>query len=253
MSSVEEDIYKFVSSSDDIRQINLPQTEEFVINDRQQRIHVRSFFPVVEPKAIVIFTHGMAAHCNRPTFPHIAKCFTDLGIAFLTFDMHGHGYSDGARQLITAKEDILNDLFSIISALYTTSASKSMQFHLNKHELTCPFFLSGQSLGGLTSVVAALEIRRWLRDDFNATESNHTHIISSDVSELRSLALKFSGCMLLCPALLVDEPHTIVKLVLEYLVVPLFPDNPIPSFLSKITDPLSIWENKNYIAYTRYD
>lgn len=90
---LDQEIIKAINSSDDIKQLNLPASEEFVSNKKQQKISVRTFFPTSkEPSLIVIFIHGYSTHSNTPWIPLIAKEFVNSNIAFVSFDLHGHGY-----------------------------------------------------------------------------------------------------------------------------------------------------------------
>lgn len=75
---------------------NLERTEEFVINNRDQILHVRSKWPK-DTKCVVLFLHGYASHGARPTHKHLATEFNNNEIAYITLDFHGHGYSEGLR------------------------------------------------------------------------------------------------------------------------------------------------------------
>ncbi len=50
-----------------LRSLTLPQSSEFVTNGRGQRLHVRTRQTSHEqPKGVVVFLHGLHAHCSRP-------------------------------------------------------------------------------------------------------------------------------------------------------------------------------------------
>ena len=79
-----------------IDDINLPKGDEYVYNSRQQKIHVQTMMPKSKkPKFLVVLLHGYSAHSNQPWVPLIGSEFVENVIAFVTFDFHGHGYSDG--------------------------------------------------------------------------------------------------------------------------------------------------------------
>ena len=79
-----------------IDDINLPKGDEYVYNSRQQKIHVQTMMPKSKkPKFLVVLLHGYSAHSNQPWVPLIGSEFVENDIAFVTFDFHGHGYSDG--------------------------------------------------------------------------------------------------------------------------------------------------------------
>ncbi len=47
------------------------------------------------PSAIVYFVHGYGSHCNRPTYVVLFERLLALGVAVITIDLEGHGYSSG--------------------------------------------------------------------------------------------------------------------------------------------------------------
>jgi pimeloyl-ACP methyl ester carboxylesterase len=51
--------------------------------------------PGVEPKALVVFSHGYAEYCDR--YAAAAREFAKRGVVFWAFDFEGHGRSDGER------------------------------------------------------------------------------------------------------------------------------------------------------------
>lgn len=51
--------------------------------------------PDVEPRALVVFSHGYAEYCDR--YAAAASEFAKQGVIFWAFDFEGHGRSDGER------------------------------------------------------------------------------------------------------------------------------------------------------------
>lgn len=78
---------------------NMEESTEFFYNARGQKLHVRSYWPE-NPKAIVIFLHGFAGHANRPIHGPISTEMVQNDYAYLTFDFHGHGYSEGMHHAL---------------------------------------------------------------------------------------------------------------------------------------------------------
>jgi hypothetical protein len=56
--------------------LNLPDSNEFVLNSNELKLHVRSYWPAdstdVPPKAAIIFLHGYNSHGCRPTHTYMA-------------------------------------------------------------------------------------------------------------------------------------------------------------------------------------
>jgi len=86
-----------------------------------------------KPKAIINLIHGIGEHSSR--YEHWAKYFVDNNFFVLTFDMRGHGKSDGKQGYIPNYEAILKDIDLILE--------KS-----NEMFPDTPNFLYGHSLGG---------------------------------------------------------------------------------------------------------
>ena len=76
---------------------NLPKGDNFLVNSRGQRLHVRTFLPAdggkaEEVKALLVWSHGYAAHVNGPTVAKVMKGMNESGFAVIAIDHHGHGY-----------------------------------------------------------------------------------------------------------------------------------------------------------------
>jgi len=132
--------------------LNLPKSEENVINSRGEVLHVRTvwgddcedFLSGTPPKALLFCIHGVGGHTNRPTHHRMARAFSKIGIKLIAMDFHGHGYSENApgdltsghrRALVSDCMDLVDDLSCLLKAVYsdvgtnfittTSSASKS--------------------------------------------------------------------------------------------------------------------------------
>jgi len=108
--------------------LNSPESEEFVINSRGQKLHVRSSWPSTrsetkrDPRGLVVFLHGYASHINRPTHVYLAEKYNAQGMAYVGLDFHGHGYScydqREERALVTDYEHLIDDVFSLLKAIF---------------------------------------------------------------------------------------------------------------------------------------
>ena len=234
----EEEIYRLCASSKDVTTINLPKTDEFVVNNRNQKLHVRTSWPEGQVRAIVVFCHGYGGHCSRPWVPYFQKQLTDHGYAFVGLDWHAFGYSDGIYKAFNASpDDFIDDLMSLLHALYTPRAHKG---HLNKTAFSVstsssttavppPFFLQGFSMGGPVVLVVG------------------HHLKQSEPT----IAANFKGFVLLAPALAVNRPPPAIVAILDYVVVPLFGSSPI--WFHKPPDHTLSWTDKHYMNYCILD
>ena len=68
----------------------------------------QSWFPEDDVKAVVLLVHGLGEHSSR--YEHVAKFLTSKGIGIETFDLRGHGKSEGRRAFVTSFDEYLRDL-----------------------------------------------------------------------------------------------------------------------------------------------
>lgn len=66
------------------------------------------WFSVARPRAAALVLHGYLEHCGR--YRELAHVLAKSGIASLTFDMRGHGRSEGQRGYITGIGEYLADM-----------------------------------------------------------------------------------------------------------------------------------------------
>ena len=64
--------------------------------------------PAGEYKAMLIIVHGLVEHSGR--YAHVAEFFAKRGYSVGTFDLRGHGKSEGKRSLIRSFDNYLDDL-----------------------------------------------------------------------------------------------------------------------------------------------
>ena len=93
----------------------------------------QSWQPEDRPRAVVCLVHGMGEHSGRYT--HVADALTQAGYILFTFDIRGHGKSEGSRGHTPSYEALLQDISSLLEVA-------------NKQFPQLPSFLYGYSLGG---------------------------------------------------------------------------------------------------------
>jgi hypothetical protein len=249
---IDRAIYKCCAVDDSIKDMNVAETNEYVVNIRGQKLHVKSYCPPTPPRCLILSLHGYSAHNNSPWKPILGHEFVKQNIAYIVFDFHGHGYSDGDRVLVEDKNHLTDDCMSVLAALYSTARSGSLRyfndFNLKENGFTCPFFINGESLGGLITLAASFEIQQLRQGEgrwFN---------ILRDCDLLRaSICSNFLGCIPLCPAIHLDKPPAIVVNILKYCVVPCFPASELPGCIAQPPLDLRFMFYDDFIKYAEKD
>jgi alpha-beta hydrolase superfamily lysophospholipase len=106
-----------------------------------QGLHARAWLPDGSARGAVAFVHGLGEHGGR--YAHVAAAAAARGMAFLAFDLPGHGMSGGVRGH-AASFDMLTEL----AFLHVEEARRRFP--------GVPVFLYGHSLGGAIVLKAAL-------------------------------------------------------------------------------------------------
>jgi len=242
----EEHIFRRVNEIVDFNysSINAPKSEEYVTNNRNLKLHVRSFWPDGETIAVLISLHGFASHISRPTHFYLAEKMNEQKIAYITIDFHGHGYSDGVRGLVSDPDDLVDDVLSVILAIYSPDSKLATLYNVKKTApLGMPLFLMGHSMGGATATLVSNLLSRV---DEN---SLHTRFSYSRKEEIAKIATNFRGALLFCPAFVViDLPSSVVSF-LDRWIAPLFATVIVPGGSTNIDDNRLIWVDDAYIDY----
>jgi len=93
----------------------------------------QSWQPEGQSRAVVCLIHGLGEHSGRYT--HLADSLTQAGYILISFDLRGHGKSEGPRGHTPTYEALMNDISSLLEVA-------------NKQFPQLSFFLYGHSLGG---------------------------------------------------------------------------------------------------------
>lgn len=127
---------------------------------------------VENEKARIFIVHGIAEHSKR--YEHVVSYLNQAGYSVITFDLRGHGQSEGKKGYIKNYEVFLDDIHDL--------------FH-KYHSSRCNNILFGHSMGGL---IAHLYMTTY--DDFDASiiSGAPTNFIS-DVTILRFIGFRYFG------------------------------------------------------------
>jgi alpha-beta hydrolase superfamily lysophospholipase len=82
-------------------------------------------------KANILIVHGLHEHCLRYT--HVAEALNTIGFNAYTFDLRGHGQSEGQQANIKSVDEYRGDLENVYRSI----------------PKNIPFFILGHSMGGL--------------------------------------------------------------------------------------------------------
>lgn len=91
------------------------------------------WLPRDDIRAVVVIVHGYAEHSGR--YAHAADYMTRHGYAVYSFDLRGHGRSEGTRAFVRSFGEYLSDL-------------KCFFERVNEREPARPIFMLGHSMGG---------------------------------------------------------------------------------------------------------
>ncbi len=95
-------------------------------------------WPLADPAAVraqVLIVHGLGEHSGR--YEHVAQQLNSWGYAVCSFDLWGHGLSDGERGSMRDEHALLDDLAAVVDHTRKTMAAGQS------------LVLLGHSLGGL--------------------------------------------------------------------------------------------------------
>lgn len=97
----------------------------------------RHWPPSAAPTGTLLIVHGIAEHCGR--WDHVGEFFAASGYDVHSFDLRGHGMSDGSRLDIRQFDEYVDDVAEMVSAVRGDT----------------PLVVYGHSLGGLICVLHA--------------------------------------------------------------------------------------------------
>jgi alpha-beta hydrolase superfamily lysophospholipase len=127
----------------------LDPTDICRLTSRDGTVLYGEWFEAAEARALALVMHGYAEHCGR--YRELAHVLVGAGLATLTFDMRGHGRSQGQRGHAESYDEYLDDMDAALAELrrrHPTSAR-------------LPLFLIGHSNGALVALRALADpVRR---------------------------------------------------------------------------------------------
>jgi acylglycerol lipase len=98
------------------------------------KLYSQGWEPETTPQAIILLVHGLGEHSSR--YEHVAAFFSAASFATLTYDLRGHGKSEGQRGHTPSFEAFMADIDLLFSEADRRYGSQAR-------------FLYGHSLGGI--------------------------------------------------------------------------------------------------------
>jgi len=107
----------------------------------QSKIYGQGWLPEKPVIAVVCLVHGVGDHSGR--YKNVIQPLTQAGFAVMSFDLYGHGKSEGQRGHAVSFEATMDDIAALLEQAERRLPGK-------------PRFLYGHSLGGLLVINFAL-------------------------------------------------------------------------------------------------
>ena len=108
--------------------------EGFFQGARGVNLYYQSWSPQSEVRGVLNIVHGLGSHSS--SYGNIVEHLIPRGYAIYTFDLRGHGRSDGQRGHINSWEEIRTDLKAFLQLVETKLPNR-------------PQFILGHSMGGV--------------------------------------------------------------------------------------------------------
>lgn len=106
-------------------------------------LFVTEWLPDATPTANILIVHGLGEHSGR--YRHVAEFLTTAGLGVFSFDLRGHGKTEGVRGHAPSYDHIMDDFDAYL-------------VRIRERYSATPLFLYGHSLGG--NLVLSYLIRR---------------------------------------------------------------------------------------------
>ncbi|CAJ1458179.1 unnamed protein product [Effrenium voratum] len=139
----------------------LPDTGRFWTNCRGQKLHLRYAEPT-QLDGVMVLIHSYGRHVNSPVFWQKSINFAEqLNVAIFSFDMTGHGYSEGEHGQIDDFDDLAQDVAHFCDLLCTATEASGDGYNLCSPELLQrlkhkKIVVAGESMGGAVALLASL-------------------------------------------------------------------------------------------------
>lgn len=100
-------------------------------------LYAQCWQPKQDSRAAICLVHGLGEHSGR--YAHLARVFSDHGYSLMSYDLRGHGRSQGPRGFAPSFESLMQDMDLFLERCRERFPGKAL-------------FLYGHSLGGLLAL-----------------------------------------------------------------------------------------------------
>ena len=145
---------------------NLPCGPHFWTNRRGHKLYARAWLPShpAATRGVFAWVHGYGGHIDRPHLTALANGLAAQGLAVISYDQEGHGYSEGEHVYIERYESLVEDWLEFLATLL--DSAHGYGGHIGGHVLggsqpglvglvphgfdlsRVPLFVAGESMGG---------------------------------------------------------------------------------------------------------
>lgn len=108
-----------------------------ILGAGQLNLFTQSHIPDVDPKANFLIVHGIGEHSDR--YPNLVNALVSAGISVFSFDLRGHGRSQGLRGHVNSWDEYRDDVHTMLESVRQANPQ-------------LPIFLFGHSLGSLIAL-----------------------------------------------------------------------------------------------------
>lgn len=122
--------------------VNIEHTDGWLQTEDGLDLYEQTWYQTEEQRAVIFIIHGIAEHCNR--YADKAQRFVEHGFVVESFDLRGHGQSDGRRNYVERFEDYLEDV-------------EIKLLRVQERFPGLPLYVLGHSMGGLIMLDYYLE------------------------------------------------------------------------------------------------
>jgi acylglycerol lipase len=180
------------------------------------QLYVQGWEPGGSVHAVICLLHGLGEHSGR--FDHLARFLLLSGYAVISFDLRGHGKSEGIRGHFPSIDAVMHD----IDALIITA---------RKRYPSVPVFLYGHSLGGILALHYVLRFKPELAGVVVSSPGLRTSLENQKAKiALARLLVKIAPSMTLPTGLDARSLSRDARVVRNYIQDPLVHDRASSAF-----------------------
>jgi acylglycerol lipase len=188
------------------------------------QLYTQGWEPGGKVRAVICLLHGLGDHSGR--YAHLARFLLPSGYAVMSFDLRGHGNSDGIRGHFPSIELVLQDVDELMAAA-------------RERYPDAPEFLYGHSLGGVLAINYVLRRKPELAGVVVTSPGLRTALENQKVKiALARLLVLFAPALTLPTGL---EPHALsrdTKVVVDYVQDPLVHDRASLAFANTMLEAI---------------